>query len=367
MAKRARHYGWWVSPYSAKTRSYLRFSQIDFEDIEPSAFVLKRRVQRAVGRLIMPTLELPDGRWLQDSSVIIAHLEAEGRGPSITPPGSNQAFASALLELFADEWLPMAALHYRWNTPENAAFALDEFARSAFPLLPRIVGRPLIAGMAEKMKSYLDVLGVAEHMQEVVERCVRDVIQALDVHFSESDFVFGGRPSLADFGLFGPLWAHLYRDPGSRALFDAYPALRRWMDEMEKGPEVRGDFLSDDHIPDALNPIFLYALRDQWAWIRTLVKAIDSYVVKHPEAERVPRALGNAEFTFGGARSTRKLVTFVQYKAQHAVERFSLNPAKATSWMERVLGNHSVEAVIPEITHPFVLRNFKPVLAARVR
>ena len=139
------------------------------------------------------------------------------------------------------------------------------------------------------------------------------------------------------------------------------------MGEMEKGPQVRGDFLSDDHIPDALNPIFLYALRDQCAWIRTLVKAIDSYVVQHPDAERVPRALGNAEFTFGGVRSTRKLVTFVQYKAQHAVERFSLNPAKATSWMERVLGKRSVEPVIPEITHPFILRNFKPVLAARVR
>ena len=61
MVKRPRHYGWLVSPYSAKTRSYLRFSGLDFEDVMPSAWTLKRKVSRAVGRLIMPTIEAR--RW----------------------------------------------------------------------------------------------------------------------------------------------------------------------------------------------------------------------------------------------------------------------------------------------------------------
>ncbi len=71
-----RHHGWPVSPYSAKTRSTLRFKGIDIEDDIPTARQLRTRIQRAVGRMVMPTVELPDGTWLQDSSDIIDELEA---------------------------------------------------------------------------------------------------------------------------------------------------------------------------------------------------------------------------------------------------------------------------------------------------
>jgi len=361
-----KHYGWQVSPYSAKTRAYLRFAKVAFEDVEPSAFVLKRRIARGVGRLIMPTVELGDGRWLQDSSVIIDFFDAQGGTPSLCPPGSNQAFASALVEFFADEWLPMAALHYRWNNEENAAFALDEFARSAFPRLPRFLGRPLIKGMAQKMQSYLQVLGVSEELHEPVESCVRALIRSLDAHFSVSSYLLGERPCLGDFALYGPLWAHLYRDPASRPLFEGSPALRAWMARVGEGAPMEGEFFSDDEVPSSLNPLFTYALQDQWAWVRTLVGAIDRYVEAHPDAKRVPRALGSAEFTFAGQRSTRKLATFVQYKAQRSEAAFRVDEPKALAWMESVLGAGSGSGVVPEIANPFVLQHFKPVLAKRV-
>ena len=48
---------WPVSPYSAKVRAYLRWKGADFEDRPPSVFALQRRIQKAVGRAIMPTIE----------------------------------------------------------------------------------------------------------------------------------------------------------------------------------------------------------------------------------------------------------------------------------------------------------------------
>ena len=119
------HYGWLVSPYSAKTRSYLRYAGVAHTDTAPTAWTLYRKIQPAVGRIIMPTVQLADGTWLQDSSAIIDHFEAQPDTPTVIPQGPTQAVACALLEVFADEWLPMAALHYRWNTPENKAFALS--------------------------------------------------------------------------------------------------------------------------------------------------------------------------------------------------------------------------------------------------
>ena len=71
----------------------------------------------------MPTVQLPDGTWLQDSSRILDHFGAQPGFPPLMPPGPTQRLASTLLEVFDDEWLPMAALHYRWSLPENHRFA----------------------------------------------------------------------------------------------------------------------------------------------------------------------------------------------------------------------------------------------------
>ena len=131
MTDKIEHYGWLVSPYSAKTRSYLKYKQIPFNEIEPNIFHFYRKIQKAVGRIIMPTVKLPDGTWLQDSSHIIDEMEQQHPKRSITPDGTVQKLVSLLFELYADEWLPMAALHYRWNIQDNTQFALKEFSRCA--------------------------------------------------------------------------------------------------------------------------------------------------------------------------------------------------------------------------------------------
>ena len=116
------HYAWPVSHFSAKTRPYLRFKGIPHREVRPTVHGLGVTVRRAVGRSVMPTVRLPDGRWLQDTSDIIDELERRFPEPSITPPGHAQRVASLLLELFGDEWLVIVAMHYRWNLAENRRF-----------------------------------------------------------------------------------------------------------------------------------------------------------------------------------------------------------------------------------------------------
>jgi glutathione S-transferase len=153
-----KHYGWLVSPFSAKTRGYLRYSGLPFTDVEPNLVRYMTTIRTAVGRPIMPTVQLADGRWLQDSSDIIDHVERTQDVPSVIPPGPSQRVASALVELLADEWLPMAAIHFRWNTTENAVFAIDDFARSGLPFLPRAVGRPIMRRVSRRFQNYRSVL-----------------------------------------------------------------------------------------------------------------------------------------------------------------------------------------------------------------
>ncbi|MGB0645850.1 MAG: glutathione S-transferase N-terminal domain-containing protein [Bradymonadia bacterium] len=360
------HYGWPVSPYSAKTRSYLKYIKHPVKDVEPNVFTLQRTIGKAVGRAVMPTVRCRDGQWLQDSSVIIDHYESSGLYPSIRPPGITQRFASALLEVFADEWLPMVALHYRWNRSVNAKFAIDEFARYGLPLVPRFLGRIGARPIARQMQSYLPALGVTDETIPGIEATTTLVIEVLNEQLSKSAYLFGGRPSLADFSLYGPLWAHLYRDPGNAHLFVNAPALVRWMEQLTQGAESRGLFNPDDTVCATLDPLFQCVFLDQWPWIRQVCSAINGFCDEHPQALRVPRALGEAQFTIGGCVGSRKLITFTQWKAQRAVELF--DPDAIGPWLSRVLGLSSDERtqqVMPAIRYPFSLVDFKPVIQSR--
>ncbi len=312
----------------------------------------------------MPTVEMSDGTWLQDSSVIIDHFAKKNRAYSITPPGASQQLASALLEVFADEWMPMAALHFRWNNPENAEFALNEFARLGFPWLPRFVGRKLVRPLARRMRSYLPILGVCDNTAPAVEETAMIVIASLEKGLKQTRFILGNRPCLGDFSLYGPLYAHLYRDPGSRWLFDEAPRVVQWMECLRDGANASGNFLENDVVPSALDPVFDCILTDQWAWLRTLVHRINAYCLNNPDAQRVPRALGEAEFSIRGQVGRRKLATFPQWKAQRAYAVYEASNGAADLWLSRVSAvakRDRIDLLVP-ISNPFDLDNHQPVL-----
>jgi glutathione S-transferase len=364
MAQRIQHYGWLVSPYSAKTRTYLRFKQIPFDDHVPSIVRLRGTIRKAVGQMIMPTVQLADGTWLQDSSDIIDTLEAMHPDPCTVPSGATQRLASSLLELHGDEWLPMVALHYRWNVPENNAFAMDEFARYGLPFLPLFLGKRVVGPVAKKMQGYLPRLGVTDDTISGVEALATGLIADLNTHLSGHNFILGGRPCIADFALFGPLWAHLFRDPGTTSMFDDAPHVRGWMDRILAPDGKHGAFLADDEVPETLDPIFQRVFRDQLAWVQTLTEAINAWCAENPDATRAPRSLGGAPFQIGGCDGSRKLATFVQWKAQRPWTVYqnatSEDQAVLSQWVARFSPNNPLK---DPIQNPFVRRNFKAVLA----
>jgi len=357
------HFGWPVSPYSAKTRAYFRFKQIPFSDRTPSAPELLLRIQRAVGKVVMPTVRQPDGRWLQDTSEIIDVLEKRFPERAVIPRTPKQRLASLLLELHGDEWLCVPALHYRWNVPSNAAFAIDEFGRYAVPYAPRFIQRAIAKPFADKMRRYPKLLGVSKATIPGVERFTKELIARLDAHLAETPFLLGSRPCIGDFALFGPLWAHIYRDVATTNLFDDSPNVRDWFDRLLAPAGPAGEFVPNDDVPESLDGVFETLFAEQFAYLRTLVEHISTWCSKHRDAERVPRALGEAEFTMGGTTGQRKLVTFSQWMLQRPLDAYrQMNDesrASTDDWLRRVKGHEAMQLVIE---HRLERKNFRMVL-----
>jgi hypothetical protein len=147
-------------------------------------------------------------------------------------------------------------MYLLWNTSyENRLWARSEFGRT--------LATPEQAdGFAIAMRGYLPILGITlEHGVDVaIEESIAKLYEALNAHFLKYPYILGGVPSLADYGLMGPLYAHHGRDISStNALKMRAPAIYRWVETMQRPPivdpevwHVPQEYFSVDDLPDTL-------------------------------------------------------------------------------------------------------------------
>lgn len=363
-------FGWLVSPYTAKVRAMLAYKGLPFTDTEPSLLGLFWSVKPAVGRVVMPTIRREDGSWQQDSALICDQLEQQHPSPSTTPPGPTQRLASALLELYGDEWLVMLALHFRWDVPGNAAWAPGEFGRCAMPYLPGWASSRLVAPFAEKMKSFRAVHGISKETQPGLRRLATELIATLDRHLQLYPYLLGGAPCRGDFSLYGQLWAHLYRDPHSRHLLDGAPHVRRWFERLHghardggfpelpvrsRRREPDGHFLGDDEVPATLDAVFADLFAEQWPYLAAMAAQIDELAGRSGETAgrvKIPRALGPAPFRVGGSVGSRRQITYQIWRLQRVLDTYDAlgvaGAAAADTWLFRLRALDAFCAVRPK-------------------
>ncbi|HIA04418.1 MAG TPA: glutathione S-transferase family protein [Myxococcales bacterium] len=356
------HYGWECSPYSSKTRAYLRFKQIPHEDIYPTLFHVKRVIEKKVGFVVMPVVICPDGTPLQDTSDIIEHFDAQFPARSIWPQTPTQDLVSLIFELFADEWFPLISLHTRWNMDENRRFATAEFGRCALPWLPGFLSKRMTQPMANKMRSYLPVLGITDVTRPLIDAWQDELFSALDKHFGEYPFLLGSRPCLGDFALYGPLYAHVWRDPGSRFMVEKHSHLLAWMKRVQEPKQELGRFIEKDRIPSTLHGIVARIFKEQWPVLQQTAAAVNQWMTNNPNSPKIPRSLGTLEFSIGSATAERKILTFQQWMMQRSLDYYHALEAADKSTVDAFLSQvGGLEFMNIQLTKRLTRKNFRVV------
>ena len=172
------------------------------------------------------------------------------------PEDKSLAALTHLIHSFGSEGLTKSSMYLRWNT----SFANRLFARNEFQ---RTMATPEIADeFAVAMRNYLPILGVTlDHGVDVaIETSIELLHDALNAHFLKYPYILGGVPSLADYGLMGPLYAHHGRDIAyGNSLKVRAPGLNRWIETMSRPPIVDSEvwqfpqeYFSIDDLPDTL-------------------------------------------------------------------------------------------------------------------
>ena len=292
-------YGIELSLYAGKVRSYLRKKKLPFLErgTEHPGFA---KATAKLGKSVQPLIETPEGEIIQDTTEIIDFLEQRHPESSVYPEGPCQHLVALLLELFGDEGLTRPAMHYRWNFPEhNDEFLLPQFARG---ISQSTLGQeddnktPSPDDIANMIQQFMrqhtiPALGVTATSIPAIESGYEELLDQLQLHFNEQPYLLGGKPSIGDFGMLAPLYAHLGRDPYPSGLMKRRaPSCYRWVERMNiadsgmaEFPDTTEAFLPNDEVPATIVPILQLMAQDYLPELLSLVASVDHWLTEHPE------------------------------------------------------------------------------------
>lgn len=304
-----------ASLYSGKARSYLRTHPIEYVERAPGDPRYHAEIEPVIGRWIIPVLQCPDGTIVQDTVDIIGHLDATVPADRSAFPGTPVLRAVAhLLELFGGEGLLRPAMHYRWDFDDvNIPFLARDFSAALAVGADDATREATFAFASERMRAATSSFGVTEELIPEIERSYEEFLDLFDAHLATSPYLLGGRPTIADYGFMGPMYAHLARDPYPSVLMkQRAQRVWRWTERMNapvldasEFGDCPTDLVPDDEIPPTLAALLAYIGREFVDEALAQVAAVDSYLAEHPEVTDGEVVLGSPKRRLSGTTTYR--------------------------------------------------------------
>ncbi len=257
-----RIFGSELSPYSVKVRSYFRYRGLPHEWI-PRSPAVQAEFQKYAKLPLVPLVVTPPGpdgesEGVQDSTPIIERFEGSRPEPSVMPDDPALAFISALLEEYGDEWGNKWMFHYRWRYQPDAWSTAERIAQQMMGAQGTLAVAQARAAVAERMMGRLGFVGSNDRTQPTIEASFKRALGLLEAHLQTRPYMLGGRPAMADFGLWGQFY-EAATDPTPGAIMRASsPKVMEWVQRMVS-PKSEGSF----ETWSALAPTLMSLLKDE--------------------------------------------------------------------------------------------------------
>ncbi|MFK8043592.1 glutathione S-transferase family protein [Congregibacter sp.] len=232
-------YGSRISYYTGKLEAYLRYQHIAYTAL-PTPYADEEKLKEKVGAVQMPIVD-DHGTWMSDTTPIIEYFESQQPRRSVIPGDPVTAFIAFLIEDYADEWLWRPAMYYRWWYADDRSLAsstLTDELTGHIPA-PRWIRRRMIT--RRQVKHYVHRDGIRGATRDHVEQTYLNALNALTAMLKQRPFLFGQAPSIADFGLMGPMFRHFGQDPTPQEIMRNHaPLVYEWVARMwlakDQGP-----------------------------------------------------------------------------------------------------------------------------------
>jgi glutathione S-transferase len=229
-----------ASPYAIKLRALLRYRRIPFDWV-----IMTKALRKATKHLrpnLIPVLQYPDGTYRGETTTLAYDLESRHKERSIIPDDKAVAFICDLLEDLADEWAVKPLFLYRWWDPEDQAY-VSRWAGEEWSVSEAETGSPdEIEQFRQRQISRMVILGATAENKPLLEESYLRMLAAFEPYVGMTNYLFGSRPSLADFAWFGQL-SEMATDPTPTRIMRAKaPFTDHWVRRLDDASGVEGEW-----------------------------------------------------------------------------------------------------------------------------
>ncbi|MEM6626270.1 MAG: glutathione S-transferase family protein [Pseudomonadota bacterium] len=232
-----------ASPYSVKVRAALRYLRLPYVWNTNGDALTKALNQVKVP--VIPVIQRPDGSWTNDSTPFLQELDAANPARALLPQRPDLRMAALLIEDMADEILTKPMFNERWIRPADAEVASRWLAFDRSPGLGRDALETNAGMIKTRQIGRMPIVGCTPENQAAINYFRDDMYALLNELALEGPFLFGSRPSVAEFAIYGQM-SQLAADPTSgEVLSRNYPYAYRWIGYIDDAGGVEGDWADD--------------------------------------------------------------------------------------------------------------------------
>jgi glutathione S-transferase len=327
-----------VSYFSAKVRPALRYKGLWYEERRADV----REILRRTGLGFIPILVTPEGETWQDSTEIYRRLEERHPDPPLFPAGALQRLAAQLVELYADEFAILPAMHYRWASELGEATTRARFGAM-------IGSRELGERAADRMVQGRFAVGASVEAGPVIEAHTHDLLAALSALFDLQPYLLGARQSFADCALMGPLDGHFFCDLVSRRLLleTAVPVVG-WIERC-KVPNTgqQGAWLADDALAPGLTDVLGVMGRDAVPVLLDVLGEVETWAdQRSDDLEKPPRAVGLCKTSLRGTGLERVAMAYTLFSVQQVLDVYGSIEASDRARVDTALAGTGWEKLL---------------------
>ena len=221
---RYRLYGGGGSPYSQKMRGILHYRRLPFDWIQITPAI--RAQIKHDGPPVIPILQLPeDGSRHADSTPLALMLERRH---------------SYSFEDMADEWVTKMMFHYRWDLEIDQQYSSRQIISDNTPGLRGEALSEAAEVIRRRQVSRMSLVGCTPKNKPIIGESFHELLAILDSFVTRDQYLFGTRPSLADFGLFGQLKTLASDHTPMLIMRNTVPSVYDWVPRLEDSSGVEG-------------------------------------------------------------------------------------------------------------------------------
>lgn len=273
MTGRYRLYGGGGSPYSMKMRAIMRYRRLPFDWVLVTP-ALRQRLKHD-GPAIIPILQLPEDGSLHVDSTPLAYMLEERHGDrSIIPDDPCHAFLSDLLEDMADEWCTKMMFHYRWYREVDQIYSSRQIIADNSPGTTGEALEQAAESIRDRQVSRMPLVGCTEQNAPIIESNYHEILGILSSFVTRDEFLFGTRPSLGDFGIFGQLKVLASDHTPMLIMREEAPRVYDWVRRIDDLSGIEGEWHRDGNLREATVDLLAFTARYYLPFLRANFEAV---------------------------------------------------------------------------------------------